>query len=273
MRILIFVNRDIESNIALNLLLETLSRHETRVFLSDRVGKAPVTVKELEDLLFFEQDLLNNFIFPLIDQATHKSENQYLTFRQMESRLGIAFTPLNNVNDPESVKMIRSLDPDVIISIRYGRIFKDDIIRIPGHGVINLHAGVLPEYRGVLATFRAMMNDEPQIGCTLHYITDSTIDTGPIIGQARVPLRTGKSLLWNIINLYPAGMEMVARVLQRIELGLEIPTAEQKEHEAAYYTFPTSEDFERFRKKGYKVFDKTEYVDLLGKYYGREHDG
>jgi methionyl-tRNA formyltransferase len=178
MRILLFVNRDIESNIALNFLLETLSRHEAVVFLSDRVGKATVKVKELEDFLFFEQDLLNDFIFPLIDQSTHKSENEYLTFKQIESRLGLALTPLNNVNDPESVKMIRSLDPDVIISIRYGRIFKDDIIRVPRHGVINLHAGILPRYRGVLATFRAMMNDEPEIGCTLHYITDATIDTG-----------------------------------------------------------------------------------------------
>jgi hypothetical protein len=66
---------------------------------------------------------------------------------------------------------------------------------------------------------------------------------------------------------------MVVRALKRIELGLEIPTTEQKRDEAAYYTFPSSEDFERFREKGYKVFDKTEYVDLLGKYYGREQGG
>jgi methionyl-tRNA formyltransferase len=268
MRILLFLNRDIESNIALNLLLETLSRHDASVFLSDRVGSPKAKVKDLDDLQFFEQDLLNEFIFPLMDQPAHEFQNDYLTFKQMESQHGIVSMPLNNANDPESIEMIASLKPDVIISIRYGRIFKGNIISIPRHGVINLHAGILPKYRGVLATFRAMMSDEPEIGCTLHYITDATVDTGPMIGQARVPLDKERSLLWNIISLYPSGIEMVVQTLKSIELGLEINTTEQGGLEAAYYTFPTAEDFVRFREKGYKVFDRTEYMEVLRKYYG-----
>jgi methionyl-tRNA formyltransferase len=80
-------------------------------------------------------------------------------------------------------------------SIRFGQIFKPPVIAIPRWGILHLHSGLLPGYRGVLAIFWAMLKRELRSGCTLHYVADATIDTGPILGTHSVPADGQSSLV------------------------------------------------------------------------------
>ena len=92
-------------------------------------------------------------------------------------------------NSPESLDRMRRFAPDLAVSLRYGRVLREDFLAIPPLGVLNLHSGCLPHYRGILATLRALVAGNPIIGPTLHWITDGTIDTGAIVGIAEVPVQ------------------------------------------------------------------------------------
>jgi methionyl-tRNA formyltransferase len=116
---------------------------------------------------------------------------------------------------------MRRLAPDLIVSIRYRRILKDAVIAIPRLGVLNLHSGVLPDYKGVMATFWAMLQNEEMIGATLHRIVDSGIDTGPVIGTRPVPADYGSSYLANVLRLYGPGCDMIVEAIQALETGKE----------------------------------------------------
>ena len=119
----------------------------------------------------------------------------------------------------EGIARIQATEPELIISLRFGLIIRDAVIAIPKHGVINLHSGLLPDYRGVMATFRAMLNGESEIASTLHFIQDSGVDTGDIISTVAVAVEPDKSYLLNVLNLYVGGCEQILRRWRLLRLA------------------------------------------------------
>ena len=180
MNICLLSNQDLASNFALNLLLPLLAeKHHTRVFLSSKVGGNQALPGELAQLAFFEQGLFNDLLFPALDSGS--PTGTLLSFRQLSRYTSQPINILNRINSEESLAVLGESETDLILSIRYGGILREQAIALPRLGVINLHSGLLPDYRGVMATFRAMLNGEQKIGTTLHYISDPGIDTGDII--------------------------------------------------------------------------------------------
>ncbi len=274
MRLIIFTNRDLASNINLNILLPHIAPHVTHIFVSDKVGgKNTNPPKELKELKFFEQTLFNDILFPQLDNQKRDFKGQYLTFNELSRQYNIPIQSLNEVKSAETLDYIRSLQPDLILSVRYGKIFGNDFIKIPKRGIINLHSGRLPQYRGVLATFRALMNGDSEIGCTLHYIDDATIDTGGIIGFSTLKVDTSKSLFWHIMNLYPASLDILTSTIDTI-LNLpvgedgegKVETLTQTDDNAQYFTFPTQEEVATFKQKGWSFMEVGEYEEILRKY-------
>ena len=181
MNIVILANRDLASNYALNLLLPQLSKHSVSLFLSAKVGGNSSKPPELVSLKFFEQTLFNELLSPLFEQLpSHKG---FMSFAQMNRILVQPVEALNVINSPHGLAKISALQPELILSIRYGSILKQEILSLPRLGVLNLHSGLLPDYRSVMATFWAMLHGQNKIGTTLHFIDDASIDTGQIVAQ------------------------------------------------------------------------------------------
>lgn len=278
MRLIIFTNRDLASNLFLNHVLPHIAPYVVHIFVSDKVGKAATTAtpKGLKDLRFFEQTLPNEFIFPLIDAQKRlindlKNENtegyKLMTFNELSQHYDVKIESLNNARLEENLNKVKILNPDLVLSVRYGKIFGNDFLKIPTRGVINLHSGRLPQYRGVLPTFRALMNDDAVLYPTLHYIEDGTIDTGGIIGFAECAVQKDKSLLWHILSLYPASVAMVVQAIQQIAEGKKPLADEQDDTNAAYFTFPTADEIAVFLEKTNHVFvDGEEYAAFLELY-------
>ena len=270
MRILCCLNRDLASNIALNLLLPTFERHHLCIGLSERVGKARPQAEEArqrKELRIAEQQLPGEVLFPLVELAGLPDDgHRYLTFAEIERHRGIQVASLPNPNTAEGLDVVRTFGPDLVLTIRYGAILKSPVIAIPRLGVINLHSGLLPAYRGVLATFRALMRGETKIGCTLHYITDGTIDTGPIIDVARVPVVPGRSLLWHVLALYRPGAAMLVSAMKRLESGLPLPTIAQHTDDGAYYSFPSADEWAAFTQAGWTVAQPSDLDEVLRQY-------
>ena len=270
MRILICLNRDLASSIALNRLLPALRGHDVLVGLSERVGTAqaqPAEPAARLELRIAEQVLPNEVVFPVLERAgLPDSGSRFLTFGEAERLRGLAITSLPNANTAAGLETIRRFAPDLIVTIRYGSILKGEVIAIPRHGVLNLHSGLLPSYRGVLATFRALMNDDAQIGCTLHYIQDATIDTGDIVGVHTIVVHRERSLLWHVLALYPGGIELLSAALRDIANGRSRGRARQPFEGGAYYTYPTAEEWAEFARRGWRVADPGDLVEALAWY-------
>ena len=263
MRIAFLVNRDIESVVALNLLLLDLARHELFVFVSDRVGGS-TTAKSaamLGQLGFIEQDLWNRVVFPSVEAAPRNA--RLLSFDGVHRRLGVPVRPIASARTPEALDALAATGAELFISIRFGKILGAEAIGIPRRGVLNLHSGILPTYRGVLATFRALMAGDSKIGCTLHRIDSPAIDTGPIMEIATTDVNPDRSLFWHILSLYPLGTAMIKRAVDRIDTGDDVYGTPQKAGEGSYFSFPTDEDLVRFTAKGWRLFDRSDLEELL----------
>jgi methionyl-tRNA formyltransferase len=256
--------------VALNLLLPALANHEVRVGLTDKVGATHAPVVEHPDrreLRIAEQTLPNEVFFPLIERAgLPDSGARYLTFGEVERYRGIRVAPLHNPNAADGLQEVRDFAPDLIVTIRYGAILKSPVIAIPRLGVLNLHSGLLPNYRGVLATFRALAAGEKEIGCTLHYISDATIDTGAIVNVARTPVTPGRSLLWHILALYPAGARLVTEALSTLSHSAPLAVTPQSAVNGNYYTYPSIDDWDEFRRRGWSTVDASDLHTTLGRY-------
>jgi methionyl-tRNA formyltransferase len=266
MRITILANRDIASNVALNLLLPKLADHKLSIFLSSKVGSSSNKPIELARLKFFEQDLFNDLVSPLLDKSNQRQSN-FLSFSQMSELSTQAVAELNNINTPEGLQVLRENQPDLIISIRFGVILKDEAISIPPLGVLNLHSGLLPNYRGVMATFWAILNNEKTIGCTLHTINEASIDTGDIIGTTSLAVDKNLSYLSHVLQLYIAGCDLIADTVSNISTGKEIESLPQTS-EGSYYSFPTANDITSFTNNGYELVDEHEITEfIINNYY------
>ena len=267
MRILVCLNADIVSNLALNLLLPALASHDVAVGLSTRIGAAGADATEppaRRELRIAEQRYANDVLFPLVERTNLPDQGRWLTFSEVERFRGIGVRELLNPNAGAGLAFLQAFEPDVIVSIRYGAIFKAPAIAVPPLGVINLHAGLLPAYRGVIATFRALMAREREIGCTLHYIVDGTIDTGPVVAQSRTPVDETRSLLWHVLALYPAGVKLIEDALER--LARHEPLGGQVQSGGSYYSYPSPDEWDEFRARGWRVADASDLYDLSSRY-------
>lgn len=264
MKIVICTKRDIEGNIALNKIVREIQGHELFIILSDKFTKSER--KNTPDFIFYERDLPVEQIYPLLEKVPFPPEEpRYLTFNQIRDRYNIPMEIIENINAPEGEARLKEIGPDIILSARFDFIFRKNIIDIPRVGILNFHPAELPRYRGVFGSFRAMLNNEKQVGCTLHFI-DEGIDTGPVIGIKYMPVNYAKSMLWHVIRLYPLGIELFIDLLPGIEKGEPLQAIPQNDAGCQYFTFPTPEEFRQFKDKGLKLIDYDEYLEILSGY-------
>ncbi|SEQ41687.1 methionyl-tRNA formyltransferase [Solimonas aquatica] len=261
MRIALLVNRDIESNLALNLLLPQLAGHELSIFVSERVGGGAVS-RLLEPLAFIEQDFFNHTFFPLRDAAGGSS-----AWRSFEgfAREGIPLRSVASARSESGLAALAAVQADLFICIRFGCILGEAAIALPRLGVLNLHSGLLPQYRGVLATFRALAAGDAEYGCTLHRIDTPGIDTGPIIATHRLPVRREHSLLWHILALYPPGVSLIAQAVAQLAGGVALPSQAQTD-DGAYFSYPDDAELLAFLSQGWRLFERRDVAELLVRY-------
>jgi len=131
-----------------------------------------------------------------------------------------------HINHSEVVKLARDLKPD-LICVFGTSLIRGALLREGRLGIVNLHGGLSPEYRGADCTFWALYNGEPEkVGCTLHYI-DSGIDTGCLIAHVCPEVRAGDGeleLFWRAVrDSAEVYVEAIARLARGESLGAMQP--------------------------------------------------
>ena len=265
MRITLLANRDLHSNFALNLLLPRLAKeHSLTLFLSDTVGGNRPQQPDLQWLHFLEQTLCNDILFPNLDRVGAKGE--LLTFSALETALERPWASLNNPNSEAGLAALAGTNPDLMICLRYGRILQPTAIGIPPRGVLNLHSGRLPHYRGVMATFRAMLARDSLLSTTLHWIEDASIDTGRVVSIHSESLDLQRCYLNNVLTLYETGCAAVIEAVHTLSTNQDLKSSPTK-GAGDYFSFPTESDCEAFRSAGCRWVDATFLATILRRYY------
>ncbi len=120
------------------------------------------------------------------------------------------------VREPEFVQILREMNPDVIVVVAFGQILSKDILEMPKHGCVNVHASLLPKYRGAAPIQWVVIDGEKETGITTMRM-DVGIDTGDMLMKAVVPIdkeETGGSLQ---DKLSVAGARLCVETLKKIE--------------------------------------------------------
>jgi methionyl-tRNA formyltransferase len=132
------------------------------------------------------------------------------------------------VRGTEFLDELRSLNPSVIVVAAYGQILPSEIIRLPGFGCINIHASLLPKYRGAAPINRAIINGEKKTGITT-MLMDEGMDTGPILLQEEVEITPGDTAESLSRRLSIIGADLLIRTLKGLESGLIKPVPQAGE--------------------------------------------
>lgn len=155
--------------------------------------------------------------------------------REWATKLGVEFLLLEDVNAPESIETLRRQEVDVFVSMSYNQIFKTDAIALPPRGIINCHAGELPFYRGRNILNWALINDERHFGVTVHYITDSAIDTGDIILQKQLPITDQDTYATLLDRAIEACAAALVEALDQVRSGRVVAHPQQSVHPVGMY--------------------------------------
>jgi methionyl-tRNA formyltransferase len=152
---------------------------------------------------------------------------------------GIPVFQPENIKTGESIQLLRNLSPDVIIVVAFGQILSQDILDIPPLGCINVHASLLPKYRGAAPINWCIINGEKTTGVTTMYM-DKGLDTGDIILKKEIPIGEDE----NAEELHDRLSELGAVVLsETISMMIEgkIERIPQNNEEATYAPLMTKE--------------------------------
>ncbi|WP_141266254.1 methionyl-tRNA formyltransferase [Thermodesulfovibrio sp. Kuro-1] len=126
------------------------------------------------------------------------------------------------IKDDNFIKKLKSLNPEFAIVVAYGKILPKEILEIPKHGCINLHASLLPKYRGAAPIQWALINGEKITGVTT-MIIDEGLDTGPILLQKEISINDEDNAETLSEKLSVIGAELIIETIDKMRKGIITP--------------------------------------------------
>lgn len=143
------------------------------------------------------------------------------------------------IRDPSSLNALRSFQPELIVVVAYGQILPPTVLSIPPRGCVNVHASLLPKYRGAAPINWAILNGETRTGVTTMYM-DAGMDTGPILLSAETSIEIEDTTGTLHDRLSRMGAHLLLETLDGLEKDLIIPRPQA--HSLATYASKINKD-------------------------------
>src|SRR5262249_41942891 len=131
-----------------------------------------------------------------------------------------------SINTPEGAEMLRSLDPDLAVVAAYGQILKDFILDVPRRGCINVHASLLPKYRGAAPIAWALYHGETKTGVTIIRMSTG-LDAGDMLAQEAIHVGPDETAGEVEARLAELGARMAVAIAEQIGRGETIAGVKQ----------------------------------------------
>ena len=173
------------------------------------------------------------------DKARNRMVVSYSPVKQKALDNNIPVLQYNKIR-VEGVEDLRKLNPDLMVTCAYGQIISQEILDIPKYGVINVHASLLPKYRGSAPIQWAIINGEKETGVTIMQ-TALGVDSGDIILQKKVEIKDGETAGELFDDLAKVSPDVLMQAIELIEKGQATYTP-QVEEESTHFPMLTKED-------------------------------
>ena len=132
--------------------------------------------------------------------------------KELALRANLPVLQPEKARSEEFLAQLRALEPDLITVAAYGQILPKSILDLPRFGCLNVHASLLPRYRGAAPIQWAILNDDDETGVTIMEM-DPGLDTGGIVAQERTPIRPEDDSVTLHDRLARMGAELLARAI------------------------------------------------------------
>ena len=163
------------------------------------------------------------------------------------------FQPVKIREDYEEIKKYQ---PDLIVTCAYGQIVPKEVLDIPRLGCINVHASLLPKYRGGAPIHHAIMNGDSKTGITIMYM-DVGMDTGDMISSSSIPIEDDDTLGTLSDKLSHLGAELLEETLPSIINGTNT-RVKQNESEVSYaYTIKREDEHLDFKRSAREIYNQV----------------
>lgn len=147
-------------------------------------------------------------------------------------KYGLKVSQPETLKNDNSFNEIKSLDPDVIVVVAYGKILPKNILDIPKFGCVNVHGSLLPKYRGAAPIQQAVLNGDKVTGVTTMYMGEG-LDTGDILLTSETEIGENETSAELFDRLAVLGADLLIETLEKLEKG-DITPVKQDESKASY---------------------------------------
>ena len=141
---------------------------------------------------------------------------------------GIPVFQPENFRDPETVQQLAQLKPDVCAVVAYGRILPQSVLDIPTKGCVNIHASLLPQYRGSAPYQWAVLDGCRETGVTAQYMA-LQMDAGDVIDTEKTPIGENETAGELLDRLAELGAGLLSRTLHRMEEGIVVGVPQEED--------------------------------------------
>lgn len=156
----------------------------------------------------------------------------YSPVKEVALAAGIPVFQPENFREEESVQQLRDLQPDICAVVAYGRILPQKVLDVPKRGCINIHASILPKYRGSAPYQWAVLDGLEETGVTAMYLTRE-MDAGDIIDVSRTPIGENETAGELLDRLAVLGADLLSKTLSRFAQG-EVKGTAQDASQVSY---------------------------------------
>lgn len=163
------------------------------------------------------------------------------------------FQPIKIREDYEEIKKYK---PDLIVTCAYGQIVPIEVLEIPRLGCINVHASLLPKYRGGAPIHYAIMNGDKETGITIMYM-DEGMDTGDMIESKSIPILDDDNLATLSAKLSDLGASLLEEVLPSIIDGTNKRVKQDSSLATYAYTIKREDEHLDFNNKAIDIYNKV----------------
>lgn len=156
----------------------------------------------------------------------------YSPVKEVALAAGIPVFQPENFREEASVQQLRDLEPDICAVVAYGRILPQKVLDVPKRGCINIHASILPKYRGSAPYQWAVLDGLEETGVTAMYLTRE-MDAGDIIDVSRTPIGENETAGELLDRLAVLGADLLSKTLSRFAQG-EVKGTAQDASQVSY---------------------------------------
>ena len=152
--------------------------------------------------------------------------------KQLALAHGVPVIQPDRLRDPAFLDALRGWAPDLGVVAAYGKLIPEGVLAIPSHGIINVHASLLPKYRGAAPVHRAVIDGEPETGVTIMRV-EKQLDAGPMLAVARRAIGLDETSDLVERDLAQLGAPLLMDVVEQIANG----TAREELQDATLCTY------------------------------------